>query len=76
MSDTQIDNLEMGYMFEELIRRFSEQSNETAGEHFTPREVIELMVEVLLDPDMDEIANTDGKVITILDPACGTKWSL
>ena len=72
MSDTQIDNLEMGYMFEELIRRFSEQSNETAGEHFTPREVIELMVEVLLDPDMDEIANTDGKVITILDPACGT----
>lgn len=44
MSDTQIDNLEMGYMFEELIRRFSEQSNETAGEHFTPREVIELMV--------------------------------
>lgn len=72
MSDTQIDNLEMGYMFEELIRRFSEQSNETAGEHFTPREVIELMVEVLLDPDMDEIANTDGKIITILDPACGT----
>ena len=72
MSDTQIDNLEMGYMFEELIRRFSEQSNETAGEHFTPREVIELMVEVLLDPDMDVIATTDGKVITILDPACGT----
>ena len=72
MSDTQIDNLEMGYMFEELIRRFSEQSNETAGEHFTPREVIELMVEILLDPDMDEIATTDGKVITILDPACGT----
>lgn len=72
MSDTQIDNLEMGYMFEELIRRFSEQSNETAGEHFTPREVIELMVEILLDPDMDEIATTDGKVITILDPTCGT----
>jgi type I restriction enzyme M protein len=72
MSDTQIDNLEMGYMFEELIRRFSEQSNETAGEHFTPREVIELMVEILLDPDMDDIANTDGKVITLLDPACGT----
>lgn len=72
MSDTQIDNLEMGYMFEELIRRFSEQSNETAGEHFTPREVIELMVEVLLDPDMDEITTTDGKVVTLLDPACGT----
>ena len=67
-----IDNLEMGYMFEELIRKFSEQSNETAGEHFTPREVIELMVEVLLDTDLDEITTTDGKVITILDPACGT----
>ena len=67
-----IDNLEMGYMFEELIRKFSEQSNETAGEHFTPREVIELMVEILLDPDLGEITTTDGKVITILDPACGT----
>ena len=67
-----VDNLEMGYMFEELIRKFSEQSNETAGEHFTPREVIELMVEILLDPDLDDITTTDGKVITILDPACGT----
>ncbi len=66
-----INNLEMGYMFEELIRKFSEQSNETAGEHFTPREVIELMADVLLDPDGD-ILQTDGKVITILDPACGT----
>lgn len=67
-----VDNLEMGYMFEELIRKFSEQSNETAGEHFTPREVIELMVEILLDPDMDDITTTDGKVVTLLDPACGT----
>ena len=66
-----VDNLEMGYMFEELIRRFSEQSNETAGEHFTPREVIELMVELLLDPDMDGMAQ-DGIVVTIYDPACGT----
>ena len=66
-----VDNLEMGYMFEELIRRFSEQSNETAGEHFTPREVIELMVELLLDPDMDEMTQ-DGIVKTIYDPACGT----
>lgn len=66
-----INNLEMGYMFEELIRKFSEQSNETAGEHFTPREVIELMADILLDPDGD-ILQTDGKVITILDPACGT----
>ncbi len=71
MSADAINNLEMGYMFEELIRKFSEQSNETAGEHFTPREVIELMADVLLDPDGD-ILQTDGKVITILDPACGT----
>lgn len=71
MSADAINNLEMGYMFEELIRKFSEQSNETAGEHFTPREVIELMADVLLDTDGD-ILQTDGKVITILDPACGT----
>ncbi|WP_188398316.1 class I SAM-dependent DNA methyltransferase [Sporomusa sp. GT1] len=72
MSAQEIDNLEMGYMFEELIRKFSEQSNETAGEHFTPREVIELMVEILLEPDMSDLATTDGKVITICDVACGT----
>ncbi len=71
LDSSTVDNLEMGYMFEELIRRFSEQSNETAGEHFTPREVIELMVELLLDPDMDEMMQ-DGKVKTIYDPACGT----
>ena len=66
-----VKNLEMGYIFEELIRRFSEQSNETAGEHFTPREVIELMVELLLEPDMREMSK-DGIVKTIYDPACGT----
>lgn len=66
-----VDNLEMGYMFEELIRRFSEQSNETAGEHFTPREVIELMVDLLFEPDMAEMTK-DGKVVTVYDPACGT----
>ena len=66
-----VDNLEMGYMYEELIRRFSELSNETAGEHFTPREVIELMVDLLFDPDMDEMTK-EGKVVTIFDPACGT----
>ncbi len=71
LRDDTVDNLEMGYMFEELIRRFSEQSNETAGEHFTPREVIELMVELLLDPDQD-VLTQDGIVRTIYDPACGT----
>jgi len=71
LSVNSVDNQEMGYMFEELIRRFSEQSNETAGEHFTPREVIELMVDLLLCPDMDEMTK-DGIVKTIYDPACGT----
>lgn len=50
-----VSNHEMGYVFEELIRRFSEQSNETAGEHYTPREVIQLIVEVLFEPDAKEL---------------------
>jgi type I restriction enzyme M protein len=60
-----ISNLEMGYIYEEILRRFSEQSGEEAGEHFTPREVIRLMVELL------DIAIPD-KHISIYDPACGT----
>lgn len=66
-----VSNLEMGYLFEELIRRFSEQSNETAGEHFTPREVIRLMVNLLFAPDDDGLS-TPGAVRSMLDPACGT----
>jgi type I restriction enzyme M protein len=65
------DSLEMGYLFEDLIRRFSEQSNETAGEHFTPREVIHLMVNVLFIEDKD-ILTQEGIVKTLYDPACGT----
>ena len=65
------DSLEMGYLFEDLIRRFSEQSNETAGEHFTPREVIRLMVNVLFIEDKD-ILTREGIVKTLYDPACGT----
>ena len=65
------DNLTMGYAFEDLIRRFAEASNETAGEHFTPREIIELMVEVLIGED-DTTIISNGKIIPILDPACGT----
>jgi type I restriction enzyme M protein len=68
---SQVSNLEMGYMFEELIRRFSEQSNETAGEHFTPREVIRLMVNLLFIEDT-ELLTTAGKIVTMLDPAAGT----
>ena len=62
---------DMGYVFEHLIRKFAEDSNETAGEHFTPREVIKLMVNLLMAPDSDAIAG-EGQVINILDPACGT----
>ena len=66
-----VSNLEMGYLFEELIRKFSEQSNETAGEHFTPREVIRFMVNLLFVTD-DEALTKPGIVRTMLDPACGT----
>ncbi|WP_328928094.1 type I restriction-modification system subunit M [Streptomyces sp. NBC_00190] len=66
-----VPNHNMGYIFEELIRRFAEQSNETAGEHFTPREVIKLMVNLLIAPDGDALS-VPGVVRTVLDPACGT----
>ncbi|MEU4033271.1 type I restriction-modification system subunit M [Streptomyces collinus] len=66
-----VPNHNMGYIFEELIRRFAEQSNETAGEHFTPREVIKLMVNLLVAPDADALS-LPGVVRTVLDPACGT----
>jgi type I restriction enzyme M protein len=66
-----VSNLEMGYLYEELIRRFSELSNETAGEHFTPREVIRLMVNLLFIEDEDALTKP-GIVRTLFDPACGT----
>jgi len=66
-----VSNIEMGYLFEELIRKFSEISNETAGEHFTPREVIRLIVELLLANDVDALTGT-GIIRTVYDPACGT----
>jgi type I restriction enzyme M protein len=66
-----VSNIEMGYLYEELIRRFSELSNETAGEHFTPREVIRLMVNLLFAED-DELLRDEGVVRTLFDPACGT----
>jgi type I restriction enzyme M protein len=66
-----VSNIEMGYLYEELIRRFSELSNETAGEHFTPREVIRLMVNLLFIDDAD-ILTRPGIVKTLCDPACGT----
>jgi type I restriction enzyme M protein len=66
-----VSNLEMGYLYEELVRRFSEISNETAGEHFTPREVIRLMVDVLFIED-NALLTSRGVVKTMYDPACGT----
>ncbi|WP_046861616.1 type I restriction-modification system subunit M [Microvirga massiliensis] len=66
-----VSNLAMGYVFEELIRRFAEQSNETAGEHFTPREVIRLMVNLLLSEDTEALTQK-GAIRTLYDPACGT----
>lgn len=66
-----VSNIEMGYIFEDLIRRFNEASNEEAGDHFTPREVIRLMVDILFEPD-SEILTSKGIVKTIYDPAMGT----
>ncbi len=66
-----VSNIEMGYIFEELIRRFNEASNEEAGDHFTPREVIRLMVNLIFMPDSD-VLTTKGIVKTLYDPACGT----
>lgn len=65
LGPNQLSGLEMGYIYEELLRRFSEQSGEEAGEHFTPREVIRLMVELLEIPIPD-------RHVSIYDPACGT----
>ncbi len=66
-----VSNHDMGYIFEELIRKFNEQSNETAGEHYTPREVIRLMTRLLLEPDAEKIKG-DSKILEIYDPCCGT----
>ncbi len=63
-----LTNLGMGYVFEELIRKFNEENNEEAGEHFTPREVIDLMTHLVFEPVKDDLP----PVITIYDPACGS----
>ena len=70
LSPERVDNVQMGYVFEELIRVGAEQANEEAGEHFTPREVIRLMVSLLLSPEPD--LGKGHVVKTIYDPACGT----
>lgn len=68
-----VSNDQMGYIFEELIHRFSELSNETAGEHFTPREVISLMVNLLFNPEEDiNRLCADGAMASLYDPGVGT----
>jgi type I restriction enzyme M protein len=64
-----VSNIKMGYIFEELVRRFSEQNNAEAGEHYTPREVIDLMIQML---NIDERKLKNEELVTIYDPACGT----
>jgi len=66
-----VSNLAMGYVFEELIRKFNEATNENPGEHFTPREIIRLMVNLLFAPDLD-ILKKQSIIKTIYDPACGS----
>lgn len=71
LSPANVPNEEMGHIFEELIRRFAESSNETAGEHFTPRDVVRLMVDLLLTPDAQAL--TKPNIIrSIYDPTAGT----
>ncbi len=71
LSPEAVSNLQMGYIFEELIRKFNEQANEEAGDYFTPREVIRLMTHCLYAYD-DDFFNTEGLVVKIYDPTCGT----
>ena len=66
-----VDNHQMGYIFEELIRRFNESSNENPGEHFTPREVIRLMANIVISPEKEELKK-ESIIKTVFDPACGT----
>lgn len=66
-----VSNHEMGTIFEELVRKFSEQSNEEAGDHFTPREVVELMTHLMFEAHKDEIKHKN-LIKTVYDPACGT----
>lgn len=68
---SEVDNHTMGIIFEHLLQKFSEMSNETAGEHFTPRDVIDLMVDILLSPDK-ALLKKPHRIFKVYDPACGT----
>ena len=66
-----IDNYIMGNIFEELLRKFSEMSNETSGEHYTPRDVVQLLVSLVFSPERDKLS-VPNKIISVYDPCCGT----
>ncbi len=68
---SKIDNHVMGNIFEELLRKFSEMSNETSGEHYTPRDVVKLLVSLVFSPDKDKLSEPD-KIVSVYDPCCGT----
>ena len=74
-----LDAMEMGYVFEHLIRKFAEDSNKTEGEHFTPREIIKLMVDILFAEDGKSLT-VDSAIRTLYDRACGTgecyRWAM
>lgn len=71
LSPTSIDNHAMGTVFEELIRKFNEALNENPGEHFTPRDVVSLMADLMLAGDAETL-KTPGKTVTVYDPCCGS----
>lgn len=71
LDPTKISNHDIGLAFEELIRKFNEQSNETAGEHYTPRDIIQLMTEIIFTGEEDRLKDKN-RITTIYDPACGT----
>jgi type I restriction enzyme M protein len=66
-----VDNHVMGNIFEELLRKFSEMSNETSGEHYTPRDVVNLLVSLVFSPDKEKLSDPN-KIISVYDPCCGT----
>ncbi len=66
-----VDNHVMGNIFEELLRKFSEMSNETSGEHYTPRDVVNLLVSLVFSSDKEKLSDPN-KIISVYDPCCGT----
>lgn len=66
-----VDNHVMGNIFEELLRKFSEMSNETSGEHFTSRDIVKLLVSLVFSPDKDKLSQPN-KIVSVYDPCCGT----